>query len=76
MDATNVDWQRSAASWQMVTMGIALPRSYVCLCCLTTTGIGMNHGTVTYCLRCWEAHLANEPCEHEWLGIREHQLAS
>ena len=59
------DWERRTEGWQMVHLGIAVPRSFVCWCCLAATGLGMNRGTETYCMCCWEPHLAGRPCGHQ-----------
>lgn len=49
----------------MVTLGIAVPRSYFCICCLDFHGPGMTRNTISYCLACWERRQSGEPCEHK-----------
>ena len=52
------------AGWELVTLGIAAPRSHFCICCLTFDGSGMLRNGVTYCLPCWERRQRGEPCAH------------
>ncbi|MBV8084249.1 MAG: hypothetical protein JO247_05485 [Chloroflexi bacterium] len=51
--------------WRMVNLGIMVPRAYICVCCLVSSGLGMNRQGLTYCLPCWEKRQANETCLHE-----------
>ncbi|HEX6511197.1 MAG TPA: hypothetical protein VF157_02785 [Chloroflexota bacterium] len=53
------------SGWDLVTLGIALPRSYFCLCCLSFDGEGMHRHGVTYCLACWQKRQKSEPCSHQ-----------
>jgi len=59
----------------MVRLGISVPRSYVCWCCLEAKGLGMNHGTTTYCMRCWEPRSRELPCQHELPAQPARQIA-
>lgn len=53
------------SGWELVTLGIAVPRSHFCICCLTFDGPGMQRNGSTYCLPCWERRQHGEPCAHE-----------
>ena len=53
------------SGWEMVTLGIAAPRSHFCICCLTFKGPGMHRAGITYCLACWERRQQGEPCAHK-----------
>ena len=55
----------ATSGWEMVTLGIAVPRSYFCICCLAFHGPGMTRNSVSYCLDCWDQRQRGEPCEHE-----------
>jgi len=52
------------SGWDLVTLGISVPRSYFCICCLTFDGLGMHRDGVTHCLPCWEQRQRGEPCAH------------
>ncbi|HLG71144.1 MAG TPA: hypothetical protein VK009_12030 [Chloroflexota bacterium] len=49
----------------MVTLGIAVPRSYFCICCLAFHGPGMTRNGISYCLDCWQRRQSGELCEHD-----------
>jgi hypothetical protein len=53
-----------APAWEPVTLGIAIPRSYFCICCLTFNGSGMHRNGITYCVPCWDSRQAGNPCLH------------
>ncbi len=65
MDARNSGQRPEISGWELVALGPAIPRSYMCLCCLTFRGEGMNRGTMTYCLSCWEKRQHGDPCFHK-----------
>jgi hypothetical protein len=52
------------SGWELVTLGVTVPRSYFCICCLTFDGTGMHRAGVTYCLHCWEQRQQGDPCQH------------
>jgi hypothetical protein len=51
--------------WRMVNLGIMVPRAYICVCCLVSSGLGMNRQGLTYCLACWDKRQEGDPCMHE-----------
>jgi hypothetical protein len=53
-----------ATGWNLVKLGIAVPRSHFCICCLTFDGPGMQRNSITYCLPCWERRQKGELCGH------------
>ena len=52
-------------SWRAVKLGIAVPRSYICVCCLASDGVGMDRHGLTYCMSCWETRQKGDTCTHE-----------
>ena len=53
------------SGWELVQLGISVPRSHFCICCLTFDGSGMHRDGITYCLPCWEQRQRGEPCAHQ-----------
>jgi hypothetical protein len=52
------------SGWELVRLGIAVPRSYFCICCLTFSGAGMHRDAFTYCVPCWDLRQKGDPCSH------------
>ncbi|GEM_PF-3206243 len=52
------------SGWDLVSLGITVPRSYFCICCLSFHGTGMHRHGVTYCVPCWELRQQGIPCSH------------
>ncbi len=52
------------SGWDLVTLGITVPRSHFCICCLTFHGAGMQRHGITYCVPCWERRQNGELCGH------------
>ena len=50
--------------WEPVTLGVAVPRSYLCLCCLSFKGPGLSRAGLSYCLPCWSARQSGKLCSH------------
>ena len=57
-------WQPTVG-WQLVTLGIKVPKAYLCVCCLTSDGTGMSRQGLTYCLPCWEQRQVGATCRHD-----------
>jgi hypothetical protein len=55
----------ATSGWEMVNLGVTVPRSYFCICCLTFQGTGMHRDGITYCLQCWETRQQGDPCAHK-----------
>lgn len=49
----------------MVTLGVTVPRSFFCICCLAFHGPGMTRNGISYCLECWDMRQQGQPCAHE-----------
>ena len=50
--------------WTRVTLGIGVPTSHLCLCCLTFNGPGLSRSGLSYCVACWETRRAGRLCSH------------
>ena len=50
--------------WSVVRLGVAVPRSYFCICCLTFRGRGLHRDATTYCQDCWDMRQRGLPCQH------------
>jgi len=58
------DGTRSIPGWEAVPLGIAAPRSHVCVCCLSFRGPGLSRNGLSYCLPCWQARRDGTECAH------------
>ncbi len=70
MDASELidglkDGRGATSGWEMVTLGIVVPRSHFCICCLAFQGPGMTRNGISYCLACWDRRQQGEPCNHK-----------
>src|SRR5690349_20128960 len=63
--SSGVPGRDRTAGWDVVSLGITVPRSYFCICCLTFDGQGMHRNGVTYCLGCWESRQQGNLCGQE-----------
>jgi hypothetical protein len=62
---TTLPTDEHTSGWEMVRLGIAVPRSYFCICCLAFHGAGMTRNGFSYCLDCWGRRQRGELCAHE-----------
>ena len=58
------DTDVTVSGWEPVVLGVGVPRSHLCLCCLTFSGPGLSRGGLSYCLPCWQERQSGELCAH------------